>query len=141
MIFLCSYSNHEFGTLLDMFPWKIPWLMEWQTTSMFLPREFHGAGALQSMESESDMTEQLTLSLRNFYCSTSSNVLLVCTFTLFLGRWDLLSPAKYFCGLKLQFKYTLSLWQLNIALFSWGAQLNDSIFQHYTWSIKDIPVF
>ena len=50
-------------------PWigKIPWRRAWQPAPVFLPREFYGqrsqAGYSPWGHKESDMTEQLTLSL------------------------------------------------------------------------------
>ena len=50
-------------------PWvgKIPWRREWPPPPVFLPGEFHGqrilAGCSPWVCKESDMTEQLTLSL------------------------------------------------------------------------------
>ena len=50
-------------------PWvgKIPWRREWLPTPVFLPGEFHGQRSLEGYSpqdpKESDMTEQLTLSL------------------------------------------------------------------------------
>ena len=50
-------------------PWigKIPWKREWQPTPVFLPGEFGGQRSLTGYSlqgcKESDMTEQLTLSL------------------------------------------------------------------------------
>ena len=50
-------------------PWfvKILWRREWLPTPVFLPGEFHGQRSLVSYslwgQKESDMTEQLTLSL------------------------------------------------------------------------------
>ena len=47
-------------------PWvgKIPWRREWQSTPVFLPREFHGQRSLVSYSplghKESDTTEGLT---------------------------------------------------------------------------------
>ena len=52
-------EKHEFG--------KIPWRRKCQPAPVFLPGEFHGqrnlAGYSPSGHKESDMTEQLTLSL------------------------------------------------------------------------------
>ena len=46
---------------------KIPWRRAWQPTLVFLPGEFHGQRSLVSysaqVHKESDVTEQLTLSL------------------------------------------------------------------------------
>ena len=46
---------------------RIPWRMEWQPTPVFLPGEFHEQRSLAGYSSwgcrDSDMTEQLTLSL------------------------------------------------------------------------------
>ena len=53
-------------------PWirKIPWSRTWQPTPVFLPGEFHGQRSLAGYSpwghKESDMTEQLTLSLYTF---------------------------------------------------------------------------
>ena len=52
-------------------PWtgKVTWRREWPPTPAFLPREFHGLNSRGSWQAtvygvaESDMTEQLTLSL------------------------------------------------------------------------------
>ena len=52
-----------------MDPWvgKIPWRRKWLLTPVFLPRESHGQGSLESYSpwncKESDMTEQLTHTL------------------------------------------------------------------------------
>ena len=44
--------------------WKIPWRSKWLSTSIFLPRKFHGQRGLTGYKpwgrKESDMTEQLT---------------------------------------------------------------------------------
>ena len=46
---------------------KISWRKEWQPTSVFLPREFHGQRSLAGYSTwgpkELDTTEQLTLSV------------------------------------------------------------------------------
>ena len=46
---------------------KIPWRRAWQPTPVFMPGEFHAqrrlAGLISWGHKESDMTEQLTLSL------------------------------------------------------------------------------
>ena len=46
---------------------KIPWRKDWLSTPVFLPRESHGQRSLVGCSAwghkESDMTEQLTLSL------------------------------------------------------------------------------
>ena len=57
-------------------PWigKIPWRREWLPTPVFLPGESHGQRSLAGYSpwghKESDMTEQLTLSL-SFFMPTS----------------------------------------------------------------------
>ena len=54
------------------YPWvgKIPWRREWQPTSEILSGEFHGQRSLPGYSpwghKESEMTEQLTLSLLQF---------------------------------------------------------------------------
>ena len=50
---------------------KIPWRREWLPTLVFLPGKFHGQRSLVGYSpwghKESDMTEQLTLSLFIFF--------------------------------------------------------------------------
>ena len=68
---------------------KIPWRRKWQPTPVFLPGEFHGQKSLAGYSpwghKESDMTEQLSLSLislvrmslsSNHVCSMSQDSLL-----------------------------------------------------------------
>ena len=47
--------------------WEDPWRREWQPTTVFLPGEFHEQRSLEGYSpwgrKESDMTEQLALSL------------------------------------------------------------------------------
>ena len=50
--------------------WKISWRRDWPPTPVFLPREFHEPGGLQSMGSESDSTETLSL----FHFQTSARI-------------------------------------------------------------------
>ena len=63
-------------------PWvrKIPWRREWQPTPVFLPGESHRQRSLVGYSPwiciESDMTEQLTLSLQYtvwIYCSVKTS--------------------------------------------------------------------
>ena len=62
----CQCRRHR---RLRLDPWvgKIPWRREWQPTPVSLPGEFHGQRSLAGYSlwgrKESDMTEQLTLSL------------------------------------------------------------------------------
>ena len=62
-------------------PWfvKILWRREWLPTPVFLPGEFHGQRSLVSYslwgQKESDMTEQLTLSLFFFLQDAPYSVL------------------------------------------------------------------
>ena len=56
----CQCRRHGFD------PWirKIPWRRKWQSTTVFLPGEFHGQRSLAGYSpwghKESDMTELLT---------------------------------------------------------------------------------
>ena len=54
-------------TWFDLWVGKIPWRKKWLPTPVFLPGEFHGQRNLVGYSpwccKESDMTEQLTLSL------------------------------------------------------------------------------
>ena len=58
---------HAGGSRFDPWVGKIPWRREWQPTPVFLPGEFHRqrslAGDSPWGRKESDMTEQLSLSL------------------------------------------------------------------------------
>ena len=71
MGFLCGSDSKESACNagdLGLIPgWKIPWRREWLPTPEFLPGEFHGQRSLVGYSSwghkESDMTEQLTLSI------------------------------------------------------------------------------
>ena len=58
-------SRRRFG--FDLWVGKIPWRREWRPTPVFLPGEFNGQRTLGGYclwgRRESDMTEQLTLSL------------------------------------------------------------------------------
>ena len=62
-------------------PWveKIPWRKEWLLTPIFLPVKFHGQRSLMGYSpwghKESDMTEQLKLSLSNMYTYTCIHTL------------------------------------------------------------------
>ena len=64
-------------------PWvgKIPWRRKWQPTPVFLPGEFHEQRSLEGYcpwgHKESDLTEQLTLSLFQGY-TDGSNWQIVC---------------------------------------------------------------
>ena len=55
------------GLGFDLWVEKIPWRRKWQPTLVFLPGESHGQRSLVCFSpqghKESDMTEQLTLSL------------------------------------------------------------------------------
>ena len=70
----CNMGDSRFN------PWvgKIPWRRDWQLTPVFLPGEFHGqrslAGYSPWCHKESDMTEQLTLSLWKDQLSTGGPV-------------------------------------------------------------------
>ena len=52
---------------MGLIPWlgRSPWRREWQLTTVFLPRDFHGQRSLVGYspwgDKELDMTEQLTL--------------------------------------------------------------------------------
>ena len=62
----------DLGLIPGFDPWvrKVPWRKEWLPTPVFLPAELHGqrrlAGCSPWGYKESDMTEQLTLSLWGF---------------------------------------------------------------------------
>ena len=67
--FPCDSDGKESCGRCRFNPWvgKVPWRREWQSTSIFLPGEFHGQKSLVGYipwdRKELDMTEQLTLSL------------------------------------------------------------------------------
>ena len=57
-------------TWIQSLGWEIPWRWKWHPNPVFLPGEFHGEKSLVGYSpwgrKESDMTEQLTLSLFSF---------------------------------------------------------------------------
>ena len=56
--------------------WEITWRRKWQPTPVLLSGESHGQRSVVGYSpwghKESDMTEQLTLSLSNIYCTFKS---------------------------------------------------------------------
>ena len=64
--------------MLDLWVGKIPWRKEWLPTPVFLPGESHGQRNMLGYSSwgrkESEMTEQLLLSLWTAACRLGSSV-------------------------------------------------------------------
>ena len=70
MNLLAGYAAGDVGSMLLPCVRKFPWRKVWQPTSVFLPGKSNGqrslAGYSTSGLKESDMTEQLTLTLLMF---------------------------------------------------------------------------
>ena len=67
MVSLVAQTEQDLPALQETRIRKVPWRMEWLPTPVFLPGESHGQRSLAGYSpwghKESDMTEQLMLSL------------------------------------------------------------------------------